>query len=92
MEKFEIIKNYENFKTRIDDLVKVIDINRLNDQIAILDAKMLEENFWQDAKNASVIIKNANKLKDDLSKIKHLQELLDDLILIYYHDLVDLYG
>lgn len=79
MEKFEIIKNYENFKTRIDDLVKVIDINRLNDQIAILDAKMLEENFWQDTKSASVIIKNANKLKDDLSKIKHLQELLDEL-------------
>jgi hypothetical protein len=23
---------------------------------------------------------------------KDLQELLDDLILIYYHDLVDLYG
>lgn len=79
MEKFEILKNYDNFKQRIIDLIKVIDVEDLKSQIASYESKMLEENFWQDAKLASVVIKNANKLKDDLSKINHLQELLDEL-------------
>lgn len=79
MEKFEILKNYDNFKQRIIDLIKVIDVENLKSQIASYESKMLEENFWQDAKLASVVIKNANKLKDDLSKINHLQELLDEL-------------
>lgn len=79
MEKFEILKNYDNFKQRIIDLIKVIDVEDLKSQIASYESKMLEENFWQDAKLASIVIKNANKLKDDLSKINHLQELLDEL-------------
>ena len=79
MEKFEILKNYDNFKQRIIDLIKVLDVEDLKSQIASYESKMLEENFWQDAKLASIVIKNANKLKDDLSKINHLQELLDEL-------------
>lgn len=79
MEKFEILKCFDNFKTRIQDLIKVIDVENLNNQIASLEKQMLDENFWNDTKNASSVIKNANKLKDDLSDLNHLKELLDEL-------------
>ena len=79
MEKFEILKCFDNFKTRIQDLIKVIDVENLNNQIASLEKQMLDENFWNDTKNASSVIKNANKLKEDLSDLNHLKELLDDL-------------
>ena len=78
MEKFEILKYFENFKTRILDLVRVIDIDKIKSQIASYEKVMLEDNFWSDTKNASSVIKNTNKLKDDLSKINKFQELLDE--------------
>lgn len=79
MEKFEVLKKYENFKTRINDLIKVIDIDKLTDQIASYERQMLDENFWSNAKEASFVIKNANKLKDDLSDLNRLKELIDEL-------------
>ena len=78
MERFEILKCFENFKTRIYDLDKVINIDDLKSQIASYEKKMLEENFWSDTKLASSVIKNANKLKDDLKEFNHLKELLDE--------------
>lgn len=78
MEKFEILKYFENFKSRINDLVKVIDVEKLKSQIASYEKKMLEENFWSDTKYASSIIKDSNKLKDDLNDLNHLKELLDE--------------
>lgn len=79
MEKFEIIKCFENCKTRIFDLVKVMDIDSIQAQIASYEQKMLDENFWNDTKTASNIIKIANKLKDDINDLGVLKELLDEL-------------
>lgn len=79
MEKFEILKCFDNFKTRIEDLIKVIDVDNLNNQIASLEKQMLDENFWNDNKNASSVIKNANKLKDDLNDLNQLKDLLEEL-------------
>lgn len=78
MERFEIIKYFENFKTRVNDLIKVLDISSIQNQIASYEKTMLEDNFWQDAKAASIVIKNANKLKEDLKDLQELQELLDE--------------
>lgn len=79
MEKFEILKHYENFKTRINDLIRVINVEDIKHEIALLDKKMLEDDFWLDTKNASNIIKSANKLKDELNDLNNLKELLDEL-------------
>ena len=79
MEKFEILKHYENFKTRVNDLIRVINVEDKKHEIALLDKKMLEDDFWLDTKNASNIIKSANKLKDELNDLNNLKELLDEL-------------
>ncbi len=42
MERFEIIKCFENCKTRIFDLVKVMDIDSIQAQIASYEQKMLD--------------------------------------------------
>lgn len=79
MEKFEILKKYENYKTRITELVKVLNVDKIKEEIASYDSIMQEANFWNDTKKAASIIQSSNKLKDNLQELKNLQDLIEEL-------------
>ena len=79
MEKFEILKKYENYKTRIEELIKVLNIDKIKEEIASYEALMQDVNFWNDAKKAASIIQASNRLKDNLQGLKSLQDLIEEL-------------
>lgn len=79
MEKFEILKKYENYKTRIEELIKVLNIDKIKEEIASYEALMQDVNFWNDAKKAASIIQTSNRLKDNLQGLKSLQDLIEEL-------------
>ena len=88
MEKFEIVKAYNDFEKRIDDLEKVINPSFLHNKIKKLEDSMLDPHFWDDANTASSIINelndakerinNLNEVKRELSEIKDVIELDDE--------------
>lgn len=79
MERFEILKNYENFKIRLEELEKVLNIEKINNEITSYEKKVQDINFWNDPKNASSIIQKLNELKDNLHELDSLHNKLDEL-------------
>ena len=92
MEKFEIVKAYEDFKKRISDLEKVINPTNLQSIIQKNEEKMLEADFWNDNKKASKVINECNNAKDLLASLKDVQNKLADLHSILELDDEDLYS
>lgn len=45
MEKAEVIKNYQDFKNRLESLEHVLNVSSYPDEIKNLEAKMLEDDF-----------------------------------------------
>lgn len=82
MEKFEIVKAYEDFSTRIEKIKDVLKIDQMNKQIDDLNGEMLEATFWDDPKHASNVIAKCNKLKDELSTVKELESLLEEISIV----------
>lgn len=82
MERYELNKYLTNFKTRIDDLGKALDIELLKEKYSINQKEMLKEDFWSDVKEAQKIIGVANDQKDKIETYESLlshYETLDEL-------------
>ena len=63
MEKWEISREVQYFKNRLDIREDVIELDQKIERIALLEAKMAEPGFWDDAAKASGIIQECNNLK-----------------------------
>ena len=79
MEKFEIVKSYEDFKVRIDEITKVVDVPALNELIKKLDEKIQSDGFWDDNRQAKVLINESNTAKEKIEKLNNLNNSLDEL-------------
>lgn len=79
MEKFEIIKAYDNFKERLDALVKVLNLPKIEAQITSYEKIMQEDTFWNNPKQASQTIKECNNLKDQLKELREIIALNEEL-------------
>lgn len=55
------------------------DINRLKERLNILEEKTLEETFWTDSKNNSVILKEMSNIKSKIEKYDKLKSEFDNL-------------
>lgn len=83
MENYEINKYIEDFKTRISDLEKVLQISKLQAEIFLLEEKMLANNFWNDPDNAQKVLKDLKKDKDILKTYNNIKTLYEDLDLYF---------
>ncbi len=77
MEKFEIVKYYEQFTERLNDITKVIQPEKIKAEMATLAEKMTQSDFWLDSSSANQVISNSNDLKDKISEYETL---------VYYHE------
>lgn len=80
MEKYEINKHIEGFKSRLEDLKQIIDLEVKQNRIAELENLMLASDFWTDAKSAQNTVNELNGLKHLTQKLTDLMELFDELI------------
>lgn len=83
MENYEINKYIDNFKTRINDLKKVLQIPVLQAEIAELEEQMLDNNFWNDPNNAQKVLKSLKNDKDILNTYNSLSGLYEELELYF---------
>lgn len=54
MEKWEISREVQYFKNRLDILEDVIELDQKIERIALLEAKMAEPGFWDEIGRAHV--------------------------------------
>lgn len=79
MEKYEIVKSFEDFKKRISDIKEVLSLDNMYKLIEENEQKMLEPTFWDDSSNATKIVQETNDLKDSISNYNNLAKELEDL-------------
>lgn len=79
MEKFEIVKAYENFKERLEQLNKVLNVEAMQVKINDYEAKMGESNFWDDQKAATALLQTTNDMKETLATYQKLCRDNDEL-------------
>lgn len=91
MEKFEIVKAFEDFKTRLESLDRVLNVSEIKDKITNLEALTTNEDFWLDQKQAGTIINELNSLKSILSDYENIFKDINELETIIILDDQDLY-
>lgn len=78
MENYEIYRYLEDFKTRIEELKLVIDIEKLKEEITNLENEAIKPNFYSDPSKSSIIIKELNSKKCRLDNILNLIHKLEE--------------
>lgn len=79
MERYEIVKYYEDFKKRIADIKEVLNLDNLKQIILNNEQMMIDENFWNDASKASDILQQTNELKESLNNYQVLNNNLEEI-------------
>ena len=84
MERFEINKAYEDFKSRLNALNNVLQIPNLQNTIIKNEEIMSSETFWDDAKKATTFVQKNNEMKETIEKYNSLISLNEELEVIKY--------
>ncbi|MDD7315681.1 MAG: peptide chain release factor 2 [Bacilli bacterium] len=91
MEKFEIVKAYEDFKTRLNDLEKVLQIPILKAKIQENDQAMSSPTFWDNPTLAAKFLQENNENKEKIKTYENLKQELDELNVVLELDDESLY-
>ena len=87
MEKYEIIKFYQSFLKRINDIKEVIKPQVIEQEINKIEDLMSTNNFWDNQKEAMRITSLSKELKNKLTKFNEVYTCVEDLgILIELDD------
>lgn len=79
MEKYEINKHITDFKSRIEDLKQIIDLDTKQNQIQKLENLMLASDFWNDANKAQKVVNELNSYKTVTSNLVDLVDSFSEL-------------
>ena len=67
----------ENLKSKLNAIISKKDIAKMREEIALLEPKILEPNFWQDNETASKIMKRLSMLKEEIEDINVFTDRID---------------
>ena len=84
-DKYELNLIYEDYFKRSRDLRECLNVEKLKEEIALLEEKINDPNFWDDNKEASKVLKKIGTDKGNIEKLLHLESLVND-----YKDLLDM--
>ena len=79
MEKYEINKFLDEYKSKIEDLYKALGILAKTPELEELNKLIEDPNFWSDGKKAQEVIKRANILKDSINSYNNLKDKYQDI-------------
>lgn len=91
MEKFEITKAFEDFTTRLKALDKVLNIEKMKQEIKNNEQKMLDATFWDDAKAATSFVQRNNEMKETINTFESLCKTNEEIEMILELDDISLY-
>ena len=87
MEKFEIVKFYQDFLKRINDIKQVIKPDAIKKELEDIDEQMSDSSFWNNQKEATRITSISKTLKSKLEKFNKVFSKIEELgILIELDD------
>jgi len=79
MERFELVKAFDDFSSRISDLNKVLQVESLIEKIKANDEIMSSPTFWNNPQEASKFVQENNDLKEKIKSYDSLKSKLDEL-------------
>ena len=80
MEKYEINRYIEEFKTKINDFYVALKIEKLKNEQPSYEAKVNDVNLWNDPKNAQNLINEYNKIKEKLNTYSEISNRYNELL------------
>ena len=79
MEKYEIVKSYDDFKSRLEALDKVLNINNMKQEVIQNEVVMSSANFWDDNKKATLFLQNHTSLKEIIQSFESIRSDIEEL-------------
>lgn len=76
--KQEVENLITNIKENLETVNKIIDFNKLRDDLKEITDKINVPNIWDDRENAERLLKEKSRLENSLSKFQTLQKSLED--------------
>ena len=83
MEKYEINKYLEKFKSSVDDLRLALNNELLEQRLKELNEEIVKENFWSDSKKSNKVIAELNDIKEKVNTINKINTGLQDVLDAY---------
>lgn len=83
MENYEISKNIDNFKQRLDELEVALNISELKVTLDQKENLMNDPNFWNDSKTSAKVLREIKELKEKIETQAELKNKLDELELYF---------
>ena len=91
MEKYEIVKSYEDFNKRLIALDKVLQIDNMKKTILENEETMSSATFWDDNKKATAFLQKHNLMKETVISYENLLSSIEELEMILQLDDESLY-
>ena len=85
LENYEIAKAIEDFNTRLDEIKNAINIEKVKEDLKINEEKMNDSNFWLNAENSKVVLKEVKSAKDKIDTIASITSKIEELV--FYFDM-----
>ena len=60
--------------------MSLFDLNKISRRIEELEAKTMQEGFWNDSKTSGIVLQEMKSLKDKKSKFEKINETVKNLI------------
>lgn len=79
MERYEIVKCLEDFKTRLNELEKALDLPQVELEKAKLEEKTYQANFYEDQRKAKEVLQKLKYYNEILKQDQDLNSKISDL-------------
>lgn len=79
MESYEIIKNYELFSKRINDLKTSLDIDKKEEEVKELEKRINDASFYNDINNSQIVLKKYKSEKNIIDTYYSLLKVVNEL-------------
>tara|TARA_B100000676_G_C18078463_1_gene849400 strand:+ start:1696 stop:2793 length:1098 start_codon:yes stop_codon:yes gene_type:complete len=76
-------EKYDNLKNRYEQICEYLKISKIEDEITSLKDKTLNQSFWSNKSEASIILKQISKLESQINFYKSVSIKYEDLCLSY---------
>lgn len=80
MERYEINKYLQSFNQKVNDLKEALAYHKKSESLKLLEEKINSSNFWDNQKEATKVINEANILREDVSLYLDIRTNLDNLL------------
>ncbi len=79
MEKFEIIKNYQDFMKRLENIKVVIKLDNLKGELLIIEQKMAEADFWLSPDQSAKTLAENKMIKQKIEQFEQISGQVEEL-------------